>query len=51
MSIRILACLAVISLPSATQAESLWVGKFNTADTAIPAPWKIEHLDPSVPPT
>ncbi|TXT31856.1 MAG: hypothetical protein FD131_779 [Rhodocyclaceae bacterium] len=51
MSIRLLAGLVAVSIPFAAQADSLWVGKFNETDTAIPAPWKIEHLDQRVPPT
>ena len=32
-------------------AEPIWVGRFSEADPAIPAPWKIEHLNEKYPPT
>ncbi len=51
MTIRFLACLLAINIPFAALAESIWVGKFNATDPAIPAPWKIEHVDQRVPPT
>ncbi len=38
-------------LPLAVSAEPVWVGRFSEADSAIPAPWKIERLNEKVPPT
>jgi hypothetical protein len=32
-------------------AESLWVGRFENGESAIPAPWRVEQIDPRVPPT
>jgi hypothetical protein len=48
---KLLCLLSVLALPLALTAEPLWVGRFSASDTAIPAPWKIEHLDPRVAPT
>lgn len=51
MNNRLLAvlCMAVIALPG--NAESVWVGRFNGAGPAIPAPWKIEQVNERVAPT
>lgn len=47
-----LRCLAVgLLLPLCALAEPVWVGKFDPAGTALPAPWKVEQLDQKVPPT
>ena len=43
--------LASVMAPLIALADPLWVGRFSEADTAIPAPWKIDRLDPHVPPT
>jgi hypothetical protein len=32
-------------------AESLWVGRFAAGDSTIPAPWRVEQIDPRVPAT
>ena len=40
-----------LSVPLAAWADPLWLGRFSASDAAIPAPWKIEHLDQRVPPT
>src|SRR5690242_9136679 len=40
-----------VSMPCLVFAEPLWVGKFVSDDGQIPPPWKIEQLDPKVPPT
>ncbi|MBL8396707.1 MAG: DUF3047 domain-containing protein [Candidatus Accumulibacter sp.] len=32
-------------------AETVWVGRFDDAGSAIPAPWRSEQIDPRVPPT
>jgi len=47
------ALLLAIALfvPWAVWADTLWLGRFSDATAAIPAPWKIEHLDRRVPPT
>ena len=37
-------------LPLAVSAEPVWVGRFSEADSAIPAPWKIERLNEKHPP-
>lgn len=49
-------CLALLiaggglsSMPLA--AETVWVGRFDGAGSAIPAPWRSEQIDPRVPPT
>lgn len=41
----------LLGLPSAVSAEPLWVGRFSEADSAIPAPWKVEQLNERIPPT
>ncbi len=51
MTHRFLACLLGMSISLAAWADPLWVGRFSETDAAIPAPWKIEHLDQRVPPT
>lgn len=42
---------AVMTLPLTAIADTLWVGRFDDGETAIPAPWQIERLDQRVPPT
>ncbi len=32
-------------------AENVWVGKFDTTNTELPAPWRVEQIDKRVPPT
>lgn len=51
MSYRLLACLFGVTIPFTAAADQLWVGRFSETDSAIPVPWKIEHLDQRVPPT
>ncbi|MBI2277076.1 MAG: DUF3047 domain-containing protein [Dechloromonas sp.] len=51
MSRGFLPPLIGIALPFAVLADPLWVGRFSETDTAIPAPWTVEHLDQRVPPT
>jgi len=51
MTPRFLACLFGMSISLAAWADPLWVGRFSETDAAIPAPWKIEHLDQRVLPT
>lgn len=51
MTSRFLAGLLGMSISLAAWADPLWVGRFSETDAAIPAPWKIEHLDQHVPPT
>lgn len=51
MTRRFPACLLGMSISLAAWADPLWVGRFSENDAAIPAPWKIEHLDQRVPPT
>jgi hypothetical protein len=41
----------LLLLPSLASADPVWVGRFPAAGTEIPAPWRIEQLDPKVPPT
>jgi len=44
--------LALLQLASPLAvAESVWVGRFAAAESAIPAPWQVEQIDPRVPPT
>lgn len=38
-------------LPIAHAGEENWVGRFDGADTAVPAPWRLLQLDKRVPPT
>lgn len=40
-----------VSVPGLVFAGPLWVGKFVSSDGQIPPTWKIEQLDPRVPPT
>jgi len=47
---RWLAAIAALALSSAA-AESLWVGRFNANETAIPSPWHVERIDQRVPAT
>jgi len=51
MTCRFLASLLGMGFSFAAWADPLWVGRFSESDAAIPAPWKIEHLDQRVPPT
>lgn len=51
MNTRFLACVVALGIPFAAWANPLWLGRFSATDGAIPAPWKIEHLDQRVPPT
>ncbi|WP_310492103.1 DUF3047 domain-containing protein [Dechloromonas sp.] len=51
MTRRFLACLFGMSISLAAWADPLWVGRFSETDAAIPALWKIEHLDQRVLPT
>ncbi len=51
MNFRFPVYLFGLTVSLAAGADPLWVGRFTEADTAIPAPWKIEHLDPRVAPT
>lgn len=51
MTRRFLACLLGMNISLAAWADPLWLGRFSETDAAIPAPWKIEHLDQRVPPT
>ena len=51
MSARNLSILVATTIPCAVLADPLWVGRFSEANTVIPTPWKIEHLDQHVPPT
>jgi len=51
MTWRFLACLHGMSISFAAWADPVWVGRFSETDAAIPAPWKVEHLDRRVPPT
>lgn len=47
MALRMkLAVLPLLGLSAAALAEPVWLGRFTEADAAIPAPWKIEHLNP-----
>ena len=46
----LVATLAALSASTAI-AESQWVGRFDGGDSAIPAPWKVERIDPRIPPT
>jgi hypothetical protein len=39
-----------LAIPHAS-AEALWIGRFSAGQSAIPAPWQIEHLDRRVAPT
>jgi len=43
---RIPALAVLLGLTQSAAAETLWVGRFTDADAAIPAPWKVEHLNP-----
>jgi len=51
MSHRLPPCLFGLAAAFAAQADPLWVGRFGSAESAIPAPWIVEHLDQRVPPT
>ena len=42
---------ALLCAALGVSAEPVWVGRFNDADTAIPAPWKVEHFNEKHPPT
>ena len=42
---------ALLCAALGVSAEPVWVGRFNNADTAIPAPWKVEHFNEKHPPT
>ena len=48
---KLLCLFSAMALPLAAAAEPHWVGRFSASDSAIPAPWKIEHIDQRVPPT
>jgi hypothetical protein len=51
-ALRVLHLLMPLLLCSPlTSAESLWVGRFESGESAIPAPWRVEQIDPRVPPT
>lgn len=41
--------LALLPLPASS--ASIWVGDFTSVDSAIPAPWRVERLNPDAPPT
>ena len=40
-----------VLLPMAYAGEQNWVGRFDGADAAVPAPWRLLQLDKHVPPT
>ena len=40
-----------VLLPIAHAGEENWVGRFDGADAAVPAPWRLLQLDKRVPPT
>jgi len=44
-------CCWMLMLPLAYAGEEHWVGRFDGADTAVPAPWRLLQLDKRVPPT
>lgn len=45
-------CASLLALASAaTAAETVWVGRFDAADGAIPAPWRIKRIDERIAPT
>jgi len=41
----------MLLLPIAHAGEENWVGRFDGADIAVPAPWRLLQLDKRVPPT
>ncbi len=43
--------LALLLASPLTGAESVWVGRFAAGESALPAPWHVEQIDPRVPPT
>ena len=48
---RMLAILLVALTATVANAETQWVGRFDTGDSAIPAPWKVERIDQRIPAT
>lgn len=44
-------CLLCLGIFQSACADQVWVGRFSETDTALPIPWKIEHLDQRVAPT
>ena len=54
MTRRHLLCAAsavAFCLTATAHAESVWAGRFTAADGALPPPWRVERIDPRVPPT
>ncbi len=41
----------VALLPAVGLAEPLWVGRFTSTDSGLPAPWQVVQLDQDIPPT
>lgn len=46
---RLLPLMAL--LPAITQAEPVWVGRFDATGGSLPAPWRVVRFDNSIPPT
>lgn len=45
--LSLIACM----LPATCLAETLWVGRFASTDTGLPAPWQVVQVDSDIPPT
>lgn len=45
--LSLIACL----LPAMGFADTIWVGRFASTDSGLPAPWQVVQVNPDIPPT
>ena len=46
-----LGLLALLGVLTASRADPVWIGRFEAAETAIPAPWEVRSVTRRAPPT